>query len=244
VKKQILIKLLINSLNSGSTDGFDVFADVPSASIPFGAHIDFSSIIPNYNLMIDSRDFDSRTIRTNQVRGNSLGSNIPANLLFNIADPYNPSNENIFSNQLIQGALYKVNNSSTNLIGVYDLKKMASEGSSIPLTITNGHCYDLNVYFAPRQSPTIENIVKNTNNTINLKINGLYGGETVSALYSTNLVDWTDASTNKTYVPVTFDNFGNQTSCTISNVQVPMIMPEGSAESRPAPAAFFRIKVE
>jgi hypothetical protein len=153
--------------------------------------------------------------------------------------------DHAFSGYTLEGKLYDSNN---NLLQTFDAIQYAENGTTLSLpNIHNGISYRLDVtpkIVYPSSTPRIEGLEMNAGGTnVNLSVSGVFPGQKISAYSSTNLMNGFNTNASMTnVVPGAYN--GTPVSTVISNVPVPMIMPEGSAESRPAPAAFFRVKVE
>lgn len=122
-------------------DDFDSeFLDAPSGT----ASIDFFSAIPldPYKLRIDSRPLDSLSSIHAKIYGKNLSGSTSAKISFLL---WNPGGEDNLANKSIRAFLY---DPAGNLLRTYDIKDLASSVDTIPITVWNGHSYNIHVDFA------------------------------------------------------------------------------------------------
>ena len=98
---------------------------------------------PYDKLAQESRGPESFTTFNMNIRCRNLTSATDATLKFTLFDPYN---EHIFDSKGIYADLY---DSSRGLLGTYDVKALASAGTTIPITVNNGLSYYMDVRFTP-----------------------------------------------------------------------------------------------
>ena len=212
----------------GASEGNDIydsmFLPAPSPTIDF-----FSKA--NYNLdKLKNQGFplNSFTTVTNEIWGRDLSGTVNAYVKTSTTDPFN---DDAFTNKYIYGDLYSVTNGvRADLLRTEDLKAMASTNGTIPLTVTNGHCYDLDVRFTPIVSPVL--YAPSITGITNMGNGNVQIGALVSPGYnhilneSTNVYapNWVPVATNT----IPFANDTNQVN---------------TSYSRPIdkPKAFFRV---
>jgi hypothetical protein len=106
---------------------------------------------PNIKVLNEIRGSDSMTTLAGEIDGIQLtNSSASANLTFTLSSvdagngpEYNFTNKNIFAD------LYT---STGSLVGTYDVKYASANGQTIPLTISNGLSYTMNVRFEPAKA--------------------------------------------------------------------------------------------
>ena len=215
----------------GASEGNDIydsmFLPAPSPTIDF-----FSKA--NYNLdKLKNQGFplNSFTTVTNEIWGRDLSGTVNAYVKTSTTDPFN---DDAFTNKYIYGDLYSVTNGvRADLLRTDDLKAMASTNGTIPLTVTNGHCYDLDVRFTPIVSPVL--YAPSITGITNMGNGNVQIDARVSPGYnhilneSTNVYapNWVPVATNT----IPFANDTNQVNTTY-NISIDK------------PKAFFRIKSE
>jgi hypothetical protein len=127
----------------GATEGYGYgdasFVEGPAPALDIWSEVNFDP----YKLKVNSLPPESMTTIYDKISGRELPNPIDNELQFGI---YDPKGENNFANKNIFADLY---DSTHNLIGTYDIKNMVSTGTTIPLTISNGLSYTMDVRFEP-----------------------------------------------------------------------------------------------
>lgn len=132
----------------GATEGYDALYDGSFLGVPWEA-IDFYSAVPfsPYQLSKDARPPTSFSTVTFEIWGRDLTGAVNAYLRTSISDPLG---DHGFTNKNINLELYNITNGVlADLMGAYNARQLATNGTLIPLTVTNGHCYDLLAKFTP-----------------------------------------------------------------------------------------------
>ncbi len=130
---------------SGASEGHDGF-DVEFLDAPLATALDIysASVFDPFKLGTDSRPPDSLSTIHAKIYGKNLSAPINAELRFFI---WIPGGEDNFKNKSISAALY---NPDRKLLGTYDIRDLAYSVETIPITVGNGHSYDIDVEFALR----------------------------------------------------------------------------------------------
>ena len=135
---------------NGATEGLDgkdssfIPRQNPSKSIDFYSSVSFDP----YKLSLDARPPESFSTILSEIYGRNLTSSVSSNLAFTITDDLS---ENIFATKNIFADLYTP---TDTLLGTYNVKDYAANGTTIPITVNNGLSYKLDIRFTPTPEPS------------------------------------------------------------------------------------------
>jgi hypothetical protein len=205
----------------GATEGYDERYDIED---PGRSYVDLYSLVDGHRLVVDRRPLETTSFYTNELDGVNIPYSIDGTLSFSCDDPAND-----LQDKVMQLGLWQYADGVAVFLAHYDFRTLVANSTSLPLTVSNGHCYDIELRMI-RKDSSIPRLSWNTGNA-SIDVDGVLSGASVVLEQATDVSgQYCGFATN--YVTPTIASFGIPTRTTFTNVLVE------------CPRMFYRARVE
>ena len=215
-----------SKVGRGATEGYDEGYDMED---PGRSYVDLYSLVEGHRLVVDPRPLETTSFYTNELDGVNIPYSIDGTLSFSCDDPSND-----LQDKVMQLGVWQYAQGMAVLVAHDDFRALVANSTSLPLTVSNGHCYDIELRMIRKDSSiprlSCQSYGWNTGKA-GIDVDGVLSGESVVLEQATDVSgQYCGIATN--YVTPTIANFGIPTRTSFTNVL---------AEP---PRMFYRARVE